>query len=99
MMTLKHRLIVLAAGAAFLAAAPIAPALAQPQMRNNCPPQDKIDSSTVPQAMRKMEAAGYSHVHDLRKGCDNYWHGKAMKNGQAVRIVLSPQGRVMEEGD
>ena len=99
MMTLKHRFIVLATGVAFAAAAPIVPALAQPQVRNNCPPEDKIDGSTAPQAMNKMEAAGYTHVHDLRKGCDNYWHGQAMKGGEAVRIVLSPQGRVMEEGD
>lgn len=99
MMTLKHRLIVLAAGAAFVAASSIVPALAQPQTRNNCPPEDKIDSSTVPQAMKKMEAAGYTHVHDLRKGCDNYWHGIAMKSGQETRIALSPQGQVMQEGD
>ena len=98
MMTLKHRLIVLTASAAFVAASPIVPALAQ-QMRNNCPPEDKIDSSSVPQAMKKMEAAGYMHVHDLRKGCDNYWHGIAMKGGQEMRVVLSPQGNVMEEGD
>ncbi|MDE2229588.1 MAG: PepSY domain-containing protein [Alphaproteobacteria bacterium] len=99
MMTLKHRLIVLAAGAAFLAATPaIHPASAQ-QMRNNCDPGDKIDSSTAPQAMKKMEAAGYSQVHDLMKGCDNYWHGQAMKGGQPTRVVLSPAGQVMQEGD
>ncbi|MDE2166884.1 MAG: PepSY domain-containing protein [Alphaproteobacteria bacterium] len=98
-MTLKHRLIVLVAGAAFVTASPIVPALAQSQMQNNCPPEDKIDSSTAPQAMKKMEAAGYTHVHDLRKGCDNYWHGIAMKDSQETRVVLSPQGNVMEEGD
>ena len=98
MMTPKHRLAIVAAGVALLSTAPILPAAAQ-QMRNNCSPEDKIDSSTAPQAMKKMESAGYTHVHDLMKGCDNYWHGKAMKSGQAVRVVLSPQGQVMEEGD
>jgi len=98
-MTLKYRFIALAASVAFLAAAPaIHPASAQ-QTRNNCAPEDKIDASTAPQATKKMEAAGYTHVHDLMKGCDNYWHGQATKGGQAVRIVLSPQGQVMEEGD
>jgi len=100
MMTLKHRFIVLAAGAAFLAAAPaVLPAFAQPQMRNNCAPEDKIDSSTLPQAKKKMEAAGYTKVQDLRKGCDNYWHATAMKGGSQVFIVLSPAGQVMQEGD
>jgi len=99
MMILKHRLVVLAAGAALLAAAPaVHPASAQ-QMRNNCAPEDKIDSSTAPQAMKKMEAAGYTHVHDLMKGCDNYWHGIAMKGGTETRVVLSPAGQVMQEGD
>ncbi|MGH6968136.1 MAG: hypothetical protein ACREEL_06865 [Stellaceae bacterium] len=101
-MTLKYRLVVLAAGAAFIAAAPaVLPAWAQeqPQMRNNCTPEDKIDSSTLPQAKKKMEAAGYTQVKDLRKGCDNYWHGIAMKGSSEVRIVLSPAGEVMQEGD
>ena len=106
MMILKHRFLVLAASAALLAVAPsVPPAAAQTQtlsptqMRNNCAPEDKIDGSTLPQAKRKMEAAGYTQVKDLRKGCDNYWHGSAMKNGSEVYIVLSPAGQVMQEGD
>lgn len=102
MMTLKHRLIVLAAGAPLIAAAlAVLPAAAQmqPQMRNNCAPEDKLDSSTLPQAKKKMEAAGYTQVKDLRKGCDNYWHASAMKGGSEVFIVLSPAGQVMQEGD
>jgi peptidase YpeB-like protein len=100
MMTLKHHLIVFAASAAFLAAAPVVlPATAQTQMRNNCDPGDKLDSSTLPQAKKKMEAAGYTQVKDLRKGCDNYWHASAMKSGSEVFIVLSPAGQVMQEGD
>ena len=97
-MTLKHRLVVLAASAAFLAAAPVLSASAQ-QTQNNCAPDDKLDSSTMAQAKKKMEAAGYTQVKDLMKGCDNYWHGIAMKGGSEVRIVLSPQGQVMQEGD
>lgn len=95
-MTLNQRLLVLAAGAAFLAAAPI---VSSAWAVGNCAPTDKIDSSTWQQAKKKMQAAGYTGVHDLKKGCDNYWHGKALKSGQTVRIVLSPQGQVMDEGD
>jgi len=100
MMPLKHHFIVLAAGAALIAAAPaVLPAAAQTQMQNKCAPEDKLDSSTLPQAKKKMEAAGYTQVKDLRKGCDNYWHASAMKSGSEVFIVLSPVGQVMQEGD
>lgn len=100
MMTFKHHFIAVAAGAALIATAPaILPAAAQTQMRNNCAAEDKLDSSTLPQAKKKMEAAGYTQVKDLRKGCDNYWHGTAMKDGSEVFIVLSPAGQVMQEGD
>ncbi len=98
-MTLKHRFFLLAACVAVAAAVPVSrPVLAQ-QMRNNCAPEDKIDRSTLPQARQKIEAAGYTQVKNLLKGCDNYWHGVAMKGGQEVHVVLSPQGQVMQEGD
>jgi hypothetical protein len=62
-----------------------------------CSPNDRIDGSTADQARKKMQAAGYSQVQSLHKGCDNYWHGTAMKDGQMVYIVLTPQGEVMRE--
>jgi hypothetical protein len=63
-----------------------------------CMPGERIDGTTADQAKRKIEAAGYADVHDLSKGCDNYWHGQAMKDGAAVNVVLSPQGQVLTEG-
>jgi len=69
------------------------------QMSNNCDPSDHLDGSTIPTARQKFEAAGYGQVHDLMKGCDNYWHAHAMKGGVAVNVVLSPDGNVMTEGD
>jgi hypothetical protein len=33
------------------------------------------------------------------KGCDNVWHGFAMKDGAAGRVAVSPSGEVMPEGD
>ena len=65
----------------------------------SCSPNDRIDSSTAGGAAQKMQAAGFSGVHDLKKGCDNYWHGIATQNGTAVRVVLAPQGTVMREND
>jgi hypothetical protein len=64
-----------------------------------CLPGAKIDKSTAAQARTKMEKAGYRQVHDLKKGCDNYWHGLATKDGKQTRVVVSPQGEVMPEGD
>lgn len=64
-----------------------------------CTPEDRIDSSTVEQTREKIEAAGFRDVRELQKACDNYWHGKATKEGAQVRVVLSPQGQVQTEGD
>lgn len=64
-----------------------------------CEPTDKIDGSTVETARQKIEKAGYRQVRNLKKGCDNFWHGTALMDGKAVNIVLSPQGIVMVEGD
>jgi len=63
-----------------------------------CSPSDKIDSTTADQAKHRIEQAGYSHVTDLQKGCDNYWHGIAIKDGSSVGVVVTPTGEVMTEG-
>src|SRR5262249_46632468 len=43
-----------------------------------CMAGERIDGTTADQAKRKIEAAGFTDVRDLSKGCDNYWHGEAM---------------------
>lgn len=87
------------AAAAVLAAISPAP-LAQTASRvGNCEPGDKIDATTAAQARKKIEAAGYRKVGDLKKGCDNSWHGSAEKDGGRVHVVLNPQGLVLPEGD
>jgi hypothetical protein len=64
-----------------------------------CDPGTKIDKTTANDARAKITKAGYSKVRDLKKGCDNYWHGIATKDGQDTRVVVSPSGEVMTEGD
>jgi hypothetical protein len=94
-MTWKTALTVSVAALGLMALSPgygVTPALAA------CMAGDHIDSSTAQQAAVKMEHAGYTQVHDLRKGCDNYWHAIAMGNGTQDEIVLSPDGSVMLEG-
>jgi hypothetical protein len=63
-----------------------------------CMAGDQIDSSTARQATAKFEHAGYTGVHDLNKGCDNFWHAIATRDGKQDEIVLTPQGQIMLEG-
>jgi len=58
----------------------------------------KIDRTTVEDARKKAQGAGYQQLRDFRKGCDNFWHLKATKGGNAVNLVISPTGEVLEEG-
>lgn len=69
------------------------------QAAGQCEATDKIDGSTVATARQKIEKMGYHQVRALKKGCDNFWHGTAVKDGKVVNIVLSPQGIVMTDGE
>lgn len=69
-----------------------APASAQ------CDPGTKLDRTTATDARKKMEAAGYRQVKDLKKGCDSAWHARAVgKNGAPVDVMITPQGDVLLE--
>lgn len=64
-----------------------------------CEPGDKIDATTAEQAKKRAEAAGFTAVKMVRKGCDNTWHGTGMKGGAPVNIAVSASGQVNQEGD
>jgi hypothetical protein len=68
------------------------------QATNNCAPTDKIDGSTANDARKKMEAAGFTDVTQLYKGCDNVWHGQARASGNPVNVMVGPDGVVRQEG-
>ena len=89
---------VLAVAAALVAVSPAASAQTGAKV-GGCEPGDKIDATTAVQARKKIEAAGYRKVGDLKKGCDNSWHGTAEKDGGRVHVVLNPQSLVLPEGD
>jgi len=91
-------------GAAVLAAClMMAPALLGPTSftaaRAACDPGDRIDNTTAEMAKKRAESAGYSDVHMTKKGCDNVWHGTAMKGGSSTRLAVLPSGEVTQEGD
>jgi hypothetical protein len=81
----------------FVAALTLAFAISQ-SASAACSAGDRIDGTTADYAKGKFEAAGYAQVRDLTKGCDNFWHGKAMKDGVDVNVLLTPEGEVMQEG-
>lgn len=63
-----------------------------------CDPGTRLDKTTANDARKKMEAAGYRQVKDLKKGCDSAWHGRAVnRQGAAVDVVITPQGDVLLE--
>lgn len=64
-----------------------------------CEASDKIDGSTAANAVKQMNAAGYTQVTEIKKGCDSWWHGMAVKDGNATHVSLSPQGEVRSEGN
>ena len=86
------------AAALALAAIAMAP-IGSAHAAGNCEPGEKSDNTTAADAKKKLEAAGYAQVRDLKKGCDNVWHAKAVKGAQAVNLALTPQGQVFIETD
>ena len=76
-----------------------APTELSPASGNNCTNGEIIDGSTAEQAIAKFQAAGYSNVQIVEKGCDNFWHATGIKGGQGGNIVLSPDGAVLPEGN
>lgn len=94
-------LLAMLAGAALPSGAAWAQGAGQPEppLGPGCHFGEVVDSSTADDARRKIEAAGFSDVRDLKKSCDNFWHGHATWNGRMINVVLTPAGKVMLESD
>jgi len=87
-----------AAGLMAIVAGP-GPQIVRRAEASGCINGERIDSSTADMAKKNIEHAGFQQVRDLKKGCDNFWHGKAAREGVDVYVVVSPRGEVMREGD
>jgi hypothetical protein len=59
---------------------------------------EKIDSTTAADATRFLKSAGYTSITGLKKSCDNNWHGQAVLNGVPANVMVTPEGRVVQEG-
>jgi len=64
-----------------------------------CDPGTRIDGSTAETARKKFQSAGFRQVRDLKKGCDSHWHAVVVKDGNQMRVVLTPAGEIMPEND
>ena len=93
----------IAAAIALSLLAPLTFTVAQadtPVQLAGCDAGVKIDGTTAAETKKKIEAAGYTQVHDLMKACDNVWHGVATnKDGVSGNVMVTPQGEVMAEGN
>ncbi|HEY1504505.1 MAG TPA: hypothetical protein VGF92_09405 [Stellaceae bacterium] len=64
-----------------------------------CDPGTRLDKTTAEEIRGRLVKAGYENPSHLRKGCDNSWHGTAMKGGQQLNIAVTADGHIVEEGD
>ncbi len=97
---MRHKLVLSAtiAVAALLALAPRnVPLISIAQAA--CNPGTRLDKTTVEQIRDRLSKAGYRNLANLRKGCDNSWHGTAMKDGEQVNVAVTTDGHVVIEGD
>lgn len=59
---------------------------------------ERIDGTTADDARQRLQAAGYTSIGGLKKSCDNNWHGHAVINGVGANVMVTPDGRVVQEG-
>lgn len=61
-------------------------AMAQTSPRN-------ADMSAAPAAAR-LQAQGYSEIHDLKRNPDGSWTAVATRNGMSLNVVEQPDGKI-----
>jgi hypothetical protein len=70
------------------------PAVKSMDHNNSSAPVAGSNSFTQTEAMKQIEAKGYTHVTGLKKDKDGVWRGTAMKGGQSGPISVDYQGNV-----
>lgn len=43
----------------------------------------------------RLQSLGYKDIHDLRRGPDGQWTGKAVRNGVPSSVTVQPRGSVI----
>jgi len=62
------------------------------QTKQPLPPASMAGTAGVKQHLQSLH---YKGAHNLRRGPDGQWTGKATQNGIEKTVTISPQGRVM----
>lgn len=70
------------------------PAVKSMDQNNSSAPVAGANSFTKDQAMKQIEAKGYTHVTALKKDDSGVWRGMAMKDGHSGPISVDYQGNV-----
>ncbi|MEP6831602.1 MAG: hypothetical protein ABI963_14765 [Rhizomicrobium sp.] len=70
------------------------PAVKSMNENNSSMPVAGANSFTKGEAMKQIEAKGYSHVTKLKKDASGVWRGMAMKDGKSGPISVDYQGNV-----
>jgi hypothetical protein len=64
-----------------------------------CEPGTPLDKTTIDEIRARLTKAGYTNPQNLRKGCDNTWHGTVTKDGAQINIAVTTDGHIVQEGD
>ena len=70
------------------------PAVKSMDQNNSSAPVAGANSFTETQAMKQVEAKGFTHVTNLKKDKDGVWRAMATKDGQSGPISVDYQGNV-----
>ncbi len=73
---------------------PANPAVKNMHENNSSAPVAGANSFTKGEAMKQIEAKGYTHVTKLTKDESGVWRGTAMKDGQSGPVSVDYQGNV-----
>lgn len=56
---------------------------------------DSNTSAATAAAKAKLEAAGFTGVHDLKRQPDGTWTGRAMRNNVEIAVELDANGNIV----
>ena len=70
------------------------PAVKSMDQNNSSAPVAGANSFTRAEAVKQIEAKGYTHVAKLKKDANGVWRGTAMKDGKTGPISVDYQGNV-----
>ena len=76
------------------ATGPQNPAVKSTTQNNSSMPVKGANSFTRGEAVKQIEAKGYTHVAGLRKDANGVWRGRATKDGKSGPVSVDYQGNV-----